>query len=103
VLGLSLILALGGLIIVLGVTVDLIAARFGPESSKFRREQWDAEETLALHRSLYIANGLGSDGLDEELPPITALPSASKGTTNTENQHAIGEKYAGYTPVITEL
>jgi hypothetical protein len=103
VLGIALILALGGLIIVTGLTVDTIAASFGPESSKFRREQWDAEETLALHSSLYAANGLGSDGLDEQLPPVTALLRGRKGTTDTENQRATGEKDSEHNPLITEL
>jgi hypothetical protein len=73
VLGIALILALGGLIIVMGLTVDMVAGKFGPESSKFKNEQWDNEETLALLRTVYVASGMGRDGFAARLPPITAL------------------------------
>jgi hypothetical protein len=91
VLGIALILALGGLIIVVGLTVDVIAAKFGLESSRFKREQWDVEETLALHRTVYVASGLGNDGLDEQLPPITAL-SHGKGSKGKTEDVGVGEK-----------
>jgi hypothetical protein len=96
VLGMSLIFALGGAIIILGLSVDLLAAKFGAEHSKFRREQWDAEETMALHENVYAANGHESEDWDRELPAITSFASTSgRKNKDAENQPAAGEEDSG--------
>jgi hypothetical protein len=76
VLGISLIVGLGGLIIIAGCTVDLFARRFSRKQSVYKREEWDAHEVLALHKAAYVAHGYDVDGLNGQLPPIMTFRSA---------------------------
>jgi hypothetical protein len=76
VLGLIIILAVGGLIIVVGLSIDSIAGLMRSRKGKYKKEQWEMEETLELHRAAYVGMGFGID--DGELPPSTIF---SRGTT----------------------
>jgi hypothetical protein len=93
VLGIALILSVGGVIIVMGLTIDVVVVKNRLERSEYRRGQWDAEETLALHKAVYTANGLESES-EELFLPITALPNyrRTKGKHDTEDLGTAEEK-----------
>lgn len=50
---------------------------------KYKKEQWEVEETLQLHRAAYETMGFGTEG---ELPPSTIF---SRGTTAREKAEAV--------------
>jgi hypothetical protein len=76
VLGLIIILAIGGLIIVIGLSIDSIVGLVRSRKGKYKKEQWEVEETLELHRAAYA--GMGFETGEGELPPSTIF---SRGTT----------------------
>jgi hypothetical protein len=110
VLGMVLILVLGGLMIIVGWTVDLAAAKISNQHKRYKHEEWEAEETMALHKTGYVASGYSPDSTNGELPPIIALASAAlakhsqepayvmqKGTyyTAVQNEYSYGYGYNG--------
>lgn len=83
VLGLTIILALGGLIIVIGMSIDTIVGLLRTRTRRYKKEQWDAEETLELHRAAYAGLGYGIEG---EMPPSTIF---SRGSALQEKAEAV--------------
>ncbi|KAF2192030.1 hypothetical protein K469DRAFT_696089 [Zopfia rhizophila CBS 207.26] len=74
VLGLALTLALGGIIILTGLAIDVVVGRLRPQSTRYKKEQWDVEEVLALHKAAYAGRGLWDDNQDSSrLHPSTIL------------------------------
>jgi hypothetical protein len=53
ILGLGVTLGLGGVIIFAGLALDVVVGLLRPKSSKYKQEQWDADEVLALHEAAY--------------------------------------------------
>ncbi|KAH9204414.1 hypothetical protein DL95DRAFT_496441 [Leptodontidium sp. 2 PMI_412] len=82
VLGIGLILGLGGLIIVVGLTIDVAVGFLRPQKSRFRKDEWEMEEVLALHIAAYAGLGLWDDSSTNELPPSTVF---KKETMRTEH------------------
>jgi hypothetical protein len=58
VLGMALILTVGGLIIVLGLTIDTVVGWVRRGRTRYLKDQWMAEETLELHKAAYSSLGL---------------------------------------------
>ena len=53
VLGLGLTLALGGLIILTGLALDVVVGHFRSKGTRYKGERWDAHQILALHEAAY--------------------------------------------------
>jgi hypothetical protein len=91
VLGLGLILVIGVIIILVALLVDSIAgsccthSRF--DSSRYKREQWEAEETLALHRAAYAGLGIWREGRYGAMPPSSALLYSARGPEDEEENN----------------
>ncbi|RAQ41928.1 hypothetical protein AFGD_001158 [Aspergillus flavus] len=81
VLGMGLILALGGVIIILGLFLDSCVGMLQRGKRAYLREQWQTEETLGLHGAAYRALGISTNWGDEVLPSsvFQGLTSASNG------------------------
>jgi hypothetical protein len=73
ILGIGLILGLGGLFIVIGLTIDVAVGFLSPQNCRFRKDEWELEEILALHKSAYAGLGLWDDSSKTELPPSTVF------------------------------
>jgi hypothetical protein len=91
VLGMALIFALGGLIILVGFTVDLVTTKYGRPQSKYKREEWEAEEMLALHKTAYVAGGYWEDDSNEELPPIIVFANPDTAQVKHEQVVVVGK------------
>lgn len=75
ILGLSLIIGLGGIIILVGFTIDSIVGWLQSPKARYKADQWHIEENIQLHKAAYKGFGIWrEDGLD--LPPSTALQHA---------------------------
>lgn len=75
ILGLSLIIGLGGIIILVGFTIDSIVGWLQSPKARYKADQWHLEENIQLHKAAYKGFGIWrEDGLD--LPPSTALQHA---------------------------
>jgi hypothetical protein len=86
VLGMCLILALGGLIIILGMSLDAIVGRLRPAKTRYMSEQWDLEETLALHRAAYVGFGHWDEHLSKDLPPSVIFARKSSLSRDEETK-----------------
>lgn len=77
----GLILALGGVIIILGLFLDSCVGVLQRGKRAYLREQWQTEETLGLHGASYRALGISTNWGDEVLPSsvFQGLTSASNG------------------------
>jgi hypothetical protein len=79
VLGLALTLAIGGIIILTGFTLDIVVGRLRPQSTRYKQEQWDVEEVLALHKAAYVGRGLwDADQLDSSTILLTQPVAVSE-------------------------
>jgi hypothetical protein len=72
ILGLALTLVICGLIVIIGLTVDTVVGWLRLGKTRYKRDQWGVEETLALHKAAYINLGLWRDN-GEEMPPSSIL------------------------------
>ncbi|TID15568.1 hypothetical protein E6O75_ATG07896 [Venturia nashicola] len=88
VLGLIIILALGGLIIIVGSSIDTLVGWMRTRSARYKRDQWELEETLELHRAAYEALSFGTEG---ELPPSTIFSKKTALVKNAEEVAFIPE------------
>jgi hypothetical protein len=86
VLGLTIVLAVGGLIIVLGLSVDTLGEwlRKVQKKNEWRTKQWNEEDTLQILRGGYQDLGLWGDGT-EPMPPLTVLWETRRGRSNSED------------------
>jgi hypothetical protein len=97
--GLVLVFVLGGLIIILGWTIEPLFKKFRREKSKYKQNTWEAQETLELHKGVYVANGYNpDDGTTTQLPPIIAFANPD---TLRQRQQSVNptQKGAYYTVV----
>lgn len=77
VLGMSLIIGLGSIIIIVGLTIDsCVGSCRRYKALQYKKEQWDAENTLALHRAAYARLGLWPEE-ETEMQPSSALLSST--------------------------
>ncbi|GFF34148.1 hypothetical protein IFM46972_04136 [Aspergillus udagawae] len=72
ILGLALTLVICGLIVIIGLTVDTVVGWLRLGKTRYKRDQWGVEETLALHKAAYINQGLWRDN-GEKMPPSSVL------------------------------
>ncbi|KAE8383096.1 hypothetical protein BDV26DRAFT_287882 [Aspergillus bertholletiae] len=79
ILGMGLILALGGVIIILGLFLDTAVGLLQRGRWAHLREQWQTEETLGLHRAAYQALGVSTDWSDE-VPPSSVFQGLNSST-----------------------
>ena len=95
VLGLSLIIALGGLVIVTDLTLDIIVGwmRCGP--FLYRKEQWDMEESCQLYRYLHAAAGYVEENMRLPSPSVLLSKLYLK---NPQNPRA----HVGYAKIANE-
>jgi hypothetical protein len=96
VLGMAVILAIGSLIIFVGLIVDTVVGWLRPQKSMFMKEQWELEDTLALHRAAYTAHG--HDLAEGKLPPSTIFVRGVATTSENEEQGVVVGK-SEYTEV----
>jgi hypothetical protein len=75
VLGLIITLVLCGLIVLIGPTIDTVVSWLHRKST-YMREQWEAENTLALHMAAYPSLGLWRDD-EEGAPPSCVILNSS--------------------------
>ncbi|OJJ50131.1 hypothetical protein ASPZODRAFT_59289 [Penicilliopsis zonata CBS 506.65] len=94
ILGMAVILIVGGIIIIIGFSIDTVVGWFQRGHSRYRREQWLAEETLELHGVAYRVAGFPLDA-GGEFPPSSTLGSAAPGVVEEEYE----TKANGYVPV----
>ena len=65
-------LAIGVLIITVGLTIDTVFGRLRREPTKYKKEQWMAEEVLELDKAAYSGLGIWREtGVD--MPPSSIL------------------------------
>jgi hypothetical protein len=76
ILGLALTLVICGLIVIIGLSVDTVVGWLRCGKTRYKRDQWVVEETLALHKAAYTNLGLWRDN-GEEMPPSSILLSHS--------------------------
>ncbi|EAW06581.1 uncharacterized protein ACLA_082720 [Aspergillus clavatus NRRL 1] len=93
ILGMALTLAVGGLIIVTGLFLDIVVGFFQRKKWLYLREQWEMEETLALHKAVYQSIGFSPDA-NEDLPPSSALRDRFS-TTDYQRTSAVGKPESG--------
>jgi len=75
ILGLSVIFVVGSAIIIVSLTVESVVGWFHDRFDgwgRYKKEQWEAEETLALHQAAYTGLGLWRDD-EQDMPPSSAL------------------------------
>jgi hypothetical protein len=84
ILGIVLVLALGGIIIVLGLLADTVVGwlqLLTSSKAQYRREQWILEHELQLQRSAYEGHGVGGDhrweGRMDAVPTTATKPHTS--------------------------
>lgn len=77
VVGLAFTVAICGLLTVIGLFIDNLVGGLRHERSKFKQDQWDVEETLALHKVAYTTLGLWKEN-GEAMPPSSALLHQSR-------------------------
>lgn len=82
VLGVALIIAMGGMIIVVGTSVDTVVGWFRSVRTRYMKEQWDLEGTLALHKSSYAMFVGDGDDWSGKFPPYTVLKRLDKSNEN---------------------
>ncbi|KAE8349837.1 hypothetical protein BDV28DRAFT_52778 [Aspergillus coremiiformis] len=75
-LGMGLILALGGVIILLGLGLDIAVGWVQRGKWAHLREQWQTEETLGLHQAAYRALGVETEWTDDA-PPSSVFRTLS--------------------------
>ncbi|KAF7596858.1 hypothetical protein BBP40_012458 [Aspergillus hancockii] len=75
-LGVGVILGVGGVIILLGLFLDILVGFFQRGKRKYLREQWETEEILGLHKSSYRALGVSTNWADE-VPPSSVFQGLS--------------------------
>ncbi|KAJ5726657.1 uncharacterized protein N7483_008014 [Penicillium malachiteum] len=75
VLGLSITVALCGVIVILGLIIDTVVGWLRPSNSKYMRDQWEVEETLSLHEAAFQKMRLWSIGPDRMVPSSALLDS----------------------------
>ena len=95
------ILAIGGVIIILGLFLDTCVGVLQRGKWAYLREQWQTEETSGLHGAAYRALGVSTNWGDE-VPPSSVfqgLNSAADGYRSVplEGADAEGKSDGGFT------
>lgn len=72
ILGLALTVAICGLLTIVGLFIDTLVGWLRREKTRYMRDQWAVEETLALHKVAYTTLGLWREN-EETMPPSSAL------------------------------
>jgi hypothetical protein len=98
VLGMGIILVVGGLLILVGLCIDIVAGWLTPRSRQFMKEEWEAEDTLALHQAAYAGLDFGIEG---QVPPSTIFFRGRVGKTNSEEDVAMAKN--GYIAVTQPM
>ncbi|KAJ5153401.1 uncharacterized protein N7482_009879 [Penicillium canariense] len=70
ILGLAVTLMLCGIIVIIGLTIDTVVGWLRRGKSRYMRDQWEMEETLALQKAAYVGMDLWRE--DEEAIPLRA-------------------------------
>jgi hypothetical protein len=101
VLGLVLVLVLGGVIILLGLSTDTVVGWIRTRKGRkvWKAEQWHNEETLALQKAANERAGLWKDGGNESTSSPVFVEKVSGGSSGIESSSGTGK---GYTPVSVE-
>jgi hypothetical protein len=76
ILGLIITILLCGIIVIVGLTVDTAVGWLRRGKSRFMRDQWEVEDTLALHKAAYLGLGLWRDD-EDGMPPSSVLLNPS--------------------------
>lgn len=73
-LGIAMILALGGVVIIIGLSIELITRTIRKSTNRgtYRQLGWDVSEVLQLQRLAYEGHGMGNWRGDADSVPITA-------------------------------
>lgn len=76
ILGLIITILLCGIIVIVGLTVDTAVGWLRRGKSRFMRDQWEVEDTLALHKAAYLGLDLWRDD-EDGMPPSSVLLNPS--------------------------
>jgi hypothetical protein len=85
VLGMVLILTVGGLIILVGLTIDTLAG-FLCRKTNYRNREWECESVLNLHKAVYGTTGFQLDAGDEVPHILVPLAHSSRATGEQPQQ-----------------
>lgn len=99
ILGMALIIAIGGSIILIGLTIDTVVGWTRSAESRYKSDQWEREDSLSLHKAAYLGFGLWRDD-GFHLPPSTALIVSHCDVSG--GIAAETKKTVGYVPVVSE-
>jgi hypothetical protein len=73
ILGLIITVVFCGVIVILGLTIDMVVGWLLRENSRYKQVQWGLEETLALYKAAFQSHGLWQDGPERMKPSSASL------------------------------